>query len=96
MGKDFVWQGTQTVDTPKIMEPFSFPCSIKAGWMKLKRPCECGCDFRDGTHGVGYLIGSDGSGSGFTIWVETEEVYQMVYVVLQQLRGATPALEAEE
>lgn len=31
------------------------------------RPCECGCDTRDGSKGVGYLTGSDSTGKGFTI-----------------------------
>jgi len=42
----------------------------------LRRPCECGCDFREGIKGIGYLTYSDSEGNGFTIWIETEEVYQ--------------------
>ena len=39
--------------------------------LQLCRPCICGCDRRAGNQGVGYL-----TGDGFTIWIETEEVYQ--------------------
>lgn len=46
------------------------------------RPCECGCDNRDGKTGVGYFSGSDGNGCGFTIWIDNEEVYQAVVAVI--------------
>jgi len=42
----------------------------------LHRPCSCGCDTRDGDHGVGYLTGSNSKGEGLTIWIESEEVFQ--------------------
>ena len=38
----------------------------------VNRPCSCGCDARDGVHGVGYLSGSDPSGNGFRLWIENE------------------------
>ena len=44
--------------------------------LSLQRPCECGCDGRDGKKGVGYLIGSDESGKGFTIWIKSEKVFK--------------------
>jgi len=44
--------------------------------LQVRRPCPCGCDLRDGYHGVGYLTGSDEEGNGFTIWIESEEVFQ--------------------
>lgn len=40
------------------------------------RPCSCGCDRRYGDYGVGYLTGSDKDGYGFTIWIESEIVFQ--------------------
>ncbi len=61
MSKDFVWQS---------------PNEEPNHYVKVQRPCECGCDFRDGDFGIGYLIGGLGNGKGFTIWIETEEVYQ--------------------
>lgn len=39
------------------------------------RPCECGCDQRDGYKGVGYLTGSDAKGRGFTVWIQDEKVF---------------------
>ena len=41
---------------------------------RLQRPCECGCD----NPGIGYLTGSDEDGNGFTVWIETEEIYQAI------------------
>jgi len=38
-------------------------------------PCKCGCDYRDGIFGVGYLSASDDDGNGFTIWVEDERIF---------------------
>jgi len=49
---------------------------------QLQRPCECGCDVREGAKGVGYLTGSDKSGKGFTVWIENEEVYQAIERVI--------------
>lgn len=42
------------------------------------RPCRCGCDYRDGVLGVGYLSASDDDGNGFTIWIEDERIYARV------------------
>jgi hypothetical protein len=44
--------------------------------LQVRRPCPCGCDDRGGRGGVGYLTGSDAAGNGFTIWIQSEEVYQ--------------------
>ncbi len=44
--------------------------------LQVRRPCSCGCDERDGSPGVGYITGSDKAGNGFTVWIESEEVYQ--------------------
>ena len=44
----------------------------------LARPCECGCDNRDGDKGVGYLTGSDKDGKGFTLWIEDEQVFRAI------------------
>ncbi len=44
--------------------------------LTLFRPCECGCDLRYGNTGVGFLTASDPQGNGFTIWIESEEVFQ--------------------
>ena len=51
----------------------------------LRRPCDCGCDHRQGNLGVGYLTGSDSDGIGFTVWIEKEEVYQRLSVPLEVL-----------
>lgn len=46
--------------------------------MRVQRPCECGCDLRDGKKGVGYITGSDKNGNGFTIWITNESLYQIM------------------
>ena len=54
-------------------------------YLKLCRPCSCGCDMRDkpiGFKGIGYLIGAIGDGTGFTIWLMSEEMYQAVAKVI--------------
>ncbi len=56
--------------------------------LQLRRPCDCGCDERDGKRGVGYLTGSDGRGQGFTLWIETETVYRRVELALAALMFA--------
>jgi len=53
----------------------------------LHRPCPCGCDSRGGSKGVGYLTGSTDEGDGFTIWIQDENVYQVVRDVLESERG---------
>jgi hypothetical protein len=50
--------------------------------LQVRRPCSCGCDDRDGRGGVGYLTGSDAAGNGFTIWIESEEVFQRLEQLL--------------
>jgi hypothetical protein len=50
--------------------------------LQVCRPCSCGCDERDGRAGVGYLTGSDAAGNGFTIWIESEEVFQRLEKLL--------------
>jgi len=50
--------------------------------LNVYRPCSCGCDFRDGIKGVGYISGSDLKGNGFTIWIEAEDVYQRVRQII--------------
>ncbi len=44
--------------------------------LQVRRPCPCGCDDRGGRPGVGYLTGSDSDGRGFTVWIESEEVFR--------------------
>jgi hypothetical protein len=50
--------------------------------LQVRRPCPCGCDDRGGRRGVGYLTGSDAEGSGFTVWIESEEVYRTLEKLL--------------
>jgi hypothetical protein len=50
----------------------------KSRRLQVCRPCPCGCDNRSGRPGVGYLTGSDDEGNGFTIWIESEEIYQRI------------------
>lgn len=50
--------------------------------VRLQRPCECGCDERDGPKGVGYLCGSNDKGEGFTLWFDTEEQYETVRIAI--------------
>ena len=52
--------------------------------LQVSRPCSCGCDTRQGKLGVGYLTGSDSAGHGFTLWIETEAVYQAIQKALVQ------------
>jgi hypothetical protein len=46
--------------------------------LKLYRPCPCGCDRRDGEVFAGYISASDENGDGFTIMIESEDVFQEV------------------
>ena len=48
----------------------------------VNRPCSCGCDTRDGVHGVGYLSGSDAAGNGFTLWIKDEATYRRLAAML--------------
>jgi hypothetical protein len=59
----------------------------KGRLLQVCRPCPCGCDDRGGRPGVGYLTGSDEEGNGFTIWIETEEVYQRLARLLAENNG---------
>jgi hypothetical protein len=43
--------------------------------LAIYRPCECGCDYRHGILGVGYISASDDDGNGFSIWIEDERIY---------------------
>lgn len=56
--------------------------------LELYRPCSCGCDYRYGAHGVGYLHGIK-DGEGVTVWIESEEVYQVLanFLNVGQLGG---------
>jgi len=56
----------------------------EAASIVLQRPCECGCDRRGGDYGVGYLLGTDGNGNGFTVWIEDEKVYKLMQNVLSR------------
>ena len=42
--------------------------------LQARRPCECGCDERDGPV-IGYLTASDEDGRGVTIIAESETEY---------------------
>ena len=53
---------------------------------ELRRPCECGCDARGGLPGVGYLTGSDENGNGFTVWIESEDVFTAVERLMSNTR----------
>jgi len=44
--------------------------------LAIYRPCDCGCDCREGILGVAYVSASDNDGNGFTIWIEDEWVYK--------------------
>lgn len=50
------------------------------------RPCWCGCDYRDGALGVGYLSGSDRQGNGFTVWIEDEQLFARLEAALKRQR----------
>ncbi|RJR44301.1 MAG: hypothetical protein C4567_04345 [Deltaproteobacteria bacterium] len=62
----------------------------KSRLLQVCRPCPCGCDVRDGRPGVGYLTGSDDGGNGFTVWIESEEVYQRLESCASGHRQAWP------
>ncbi len=53
---------------------------------ELCRPCDCGCDFREGNYGVGYFIESntDWVTGGRTLWFKTEESFQAAKAMLTQ------------
>jgi hypothetical protein len=48
---------------------------VKCRPQRVQRPCECGCDLRDGAKGVGYITGSDSEGNGFSIWITDEKLF---------------------
>jgi len=50
----------------------------KSRQLRLSRPCKCGCDYRGGNTGAGYLTASDDHGDGFTLWIESEDDYQII------------------
>jgi len=52
--------------------------------LMLRRPCRCGCDFRDGKSGVGYITGGDGKGAFFSLWIENEETFQAAKKVFRK------------
>ena len=60
----------------------------KSSVLAVKRPCACGCDQRDGGHGVGYLTGSDAEGNGVTVWIEDEGVFQALRALVAVQVGA--------
>ena len=64
--------------------------------LSLRRPCECGCDFRDGNHGVGYISGSDGDGIGFSIWIESETTFQIIERVMLRHGGIVNDISVAE
>ena len=53
--------------------------------LKLYRPCPCGCDSREGEKGVGYISGSNEKGEGVTIWIEDEEVFRRLQVLMGKI-----------
>lgn len=53
---------------------------------RVQRPCECGCDMRDGVKGVGYLTGSDNKGNGFTVWITDEKLFKAMSKVFSPKR----------
>ena len=68
----------------------------KSRALAVKRPCDCGCDQRDGGHGVGYLTGSDAEGNGVTVWIEDEQVFQALRAMVAVQAAAPEMLEALE
>ena len=56
--------------------------------LAMYRPCRCGCDYRNGLLGVGYLSASDDDGNGFTIWIQNERIYTQIKLALRQARRA--------
>lgn len=69
--KQFVWEKI----TPEIKE-----LCEKDRPLQLCRPCTCGCE---GRKGVGYITGGVGY-EGMTIWIDEEEVYQMLSKVFKK------------
>lgn len=53
--------------------------------LSLSLPCDCGCDRREGHVEVGYLTGSDATGHGFTIWIETQAVFDRLAAALARI-----------
>lgn len=58
--------------------------------LSVLRPCECGCDQRDGYLGVGYITGSDDDGNGVTIWIESEKVFARIKSLVARYRAKRP------
>lgn len=53
---------------------------------RVQRPCECGCDLRDGKKGVGYLTGSDSEGNGFSLWITDEKLFKTMEKAFTQAK----------
>ena len=69
-GRKMKEQKTWKSDTPKKRP------------LRAYRPCECGCDTREGDKGVGYLLGEDDNGNGVTIWIQDESVFNTLVNIL--------------
>ena len=70
MSKTIFWNMPETRTSHPFVE--------QEGCLELYRPCSCGCDRRDGDHGVGYLKANDADGNGVTIWGESEEAFRIL------------------
>lgn len=56
------------------------PSAAKGRPLRAYRPCECGCDERDGPL-VGYVSGSNAKGEGLTITAPDEATYRRFVAV---------------
>jgi hypothetical protein len=54
--------------------------------LNVYRPCQCGCDYRDGVFGVGYLSASNAAGDGFTIWIRDERIFALLKAAFTRTR----------
>jgi hypothetical protein len=54
--------------------------------LDVYRPCACGVCSRN-RKGVGYLSCSDAAGRGFTVWIQSEEIFQRLSRVFKENRG---------
>lgn len=52
--------------------------------LALRRPCSCGCDRRSNPNAVGVFSGSLANGDGFSIVLESEELYQRIRAVIKE------------
>jgi len=66
----------------------------KKPFLRVQTKCSCGCDDRGGDRGVGYVIGMDAKGRGFTIWIRDDETMRRFKQALRDSNGVIADADA--